>query len=188
MKITRTKITGFTLIEMLAVMAIIAIILSLALPTFGPMIRTLKLKTAAENLANVLESARQYAITSGVDCYVVFPTTTGDTDMDYKAYKIYKPDTNTTIGKWEFLPNSIMIDSNCTFITSPPSPNTITINFPEDTDTSQQAVTYIDFKPNGAATLNRTIELTDINSTNLFRNIVFYNQPIKIKVKDVGEE
>lgn len=178
--------TSFTLIEMLAVMFIICIIFSIALPAFGPIIRTMKLTTAAENLANVLESARQYAITSGVDCYVVFPTTTGDTDMDYKAYKIYKPDTNTTIGKWEFLPNSVKIHFDCTFITKPPDPATININFPEDTDTSQQAVTYIDFKPNGAATLNRTIKLTDINDTNLFRNIVFYNQPIKIEVKDVG--
>lgn len=209
MKITGNKMIGFTLIEMLAVMFIICIIFSIALPAFGPMIRTLKLKTAAEDLANVLESARQYAITSGVNCYVVFPTSITDpiyTNMNYRAYKIYKPDTDpapaidtsTTIGKWEFLPNGIQIDSTCSFIGTPPGSdpsdpvppptyNSTNINFPEDTNTTTQSVRYIDFKPNGAATLNRTIGLT-ANNTNLIQEIVFYNQPLKIKVKDVSEK
>lgn len=183
---------GFTLIEMLAVLFIMGIIFSLTLPAFGPMLRTLKLTTAAENLANVLESARQYAITSGQECYVVFPTSTG-TDKDYKAYKVYKPNSGT-IGKWEYLPNGIKVKQDSTFISG--TAGTELIPFPEDDD-SEQPMHYVRCKPNGSFTpkgegsgSHATITLYEINDATgkLFKNVVLYNTPAKVKVKEIGEE
>lgn len=182
------KKTGFTLIEILAVLFIIGIIFSITTPAIGPMLSTLQLNTAGENLANTLESARQHAVTNGINAYVVFPINTG-TDMDYKAYKIVKEEDSdyATVGKWEFLPKTVTIDSSSSFITSPPDPSSISIDFPEDNSASQDSVTYVEFKPNGAATLNRTINLIDINDSTKFKEIVFYNQPIKVRVRDIGE-
>ncbi len=93
---------GFTLIEMVAVMCIIGIIFSITMPTFGPMINAVKVKTAADNLANTLESARQCAVTYGTSCYVVFPPETLNGNTIYRMYKVLRKEGQVivTVGKW----------------------------------------------------------------------------------------
>lgn len=102
--------TAFTLIEILVVLFIIGIIFAITLPTFGPMMRTTRVKTASETLANVMEMARQHAKTMSTDCYMVFPSSTTETDLNNRAFKVYNPTTNTTVGKMEILPTGIVVD------------------------------------------------------------------------------
>lgn len=183
------KKKGFTLLEMVVVLFIIGIILTITIPTFGPIIGKLKLTTAAENLANTLESAKQYAATSGVDCYVLFPTTT-NTDMDYRSYKIYSYNgTNgTTIGKWENLPSGLSIDPNSTFLTSGLNNGTLSVPFPEDIDRGNvRQIRYVQFVPGGRAAVRASVKILD-NQTNIFNVVTFYDRPGRIKVWDTGEQ
>ena len=64
--------SGVTLIEIMMVLAIIAIIGTISLPRFDRVLETYKLKTDARQVAWVLRSARQEAITSGITQMVTF--------------------------------------------------------------------------------------------------------------------
>jgi prepilin-type N-terminal cleavage/methylation domain-containing protein len=63
---------GFTLIEILFVVAIIAGILSLIAPAFDAMTRNHGVETAAYQIANALETARTYAIANNTYTWVGF--------------------------------------------------------------------------------------------------------------------
>lgn len=174
---------GFTLIEMLAVLFIIGIIFSLTLPAFGPMMRALKLNTAAENLVNTLETARQYAITSGVYCAVVFPTTG---DYAYSSYKIceFNEDKEPVkfIGKLETLPKGISIDPKKTKFMN----QTKSISFPEEGSGPVQ-VKYLLFKPNGSGYTGGNVYLLDSDSGD-FRKITVSPSPVKVRIYDINED
>lgn len=186
MKKIKNYKTGFTLIEMLAVLFIIGIIFSITLPAFGPMMRTLKLKTAAENLANVLESARQYAVTSGQYCDVVFPITG---DNAYKAYRIYSIKVegenkiiDKAIGKPEILPNGVSVYREKTDFMN----KIVIVPFPENNST-QISAGYIRFKPNGSGDTGGNVCLIDPHS-NIFQKITIPSSPAKVSIKEMGDE
>jgi type IV fimbrial biogenesis protein FimT len=63
--VERRRQAAFTLIELLAVLAISAILLSVALPAVGEMLRAYRLKLAARDLLGAVELARGQAIASG---------------------------------------------------------------------------------------------------------------------------
>lgn len=58
---------GFTLIEMLVVVALLGIFLAIAAPSFAGLIRSNKVQAAADELVTVLQYARSEAITRGGD-------------------------------------------------------------------------------------------------------------------------
>jgi prepilin-type N-terminal cleavage/methylation domain-containing protein len=59
-------VQGFTLIEMLVVVALLGIFLAIAAPSFAGLIRSNKVQAAADELVTVLQYARSEAITRGV--------------------------------------------------------------------------------------------------------------------------
>jgi len=63
---------GFTQFELLMVLALLVIVAAIALPRFDRVIEDYKLKTDARQLAWVLRSARQEAITTGYNQLVIF--------------------------------------------------------------------------------------------------------------------
>src|SRR5437763_7997603 len=59
----RTSQSGYSLVEMLMVVAIIGIMSLIVVPNFVQYYRSIKLKTAMRRLANDLRNARQRAVT-----------------------------------------------------------------------------------------------------------------------------
>ena len=177
------KNKAFSLLEMVVVLFIIGLILGITVPTFGPMMRTSRLKGAVQNLADAMESARQYAKTIGKQCDIVFAAGI-DTSLDNKSYKIvYQPVAGTyqTVDKVIMLPKGIEIDfSNSTL----PSSLLTNVPYPED-DSSTYSLQHITFKPNGSSGTNGHISLYDKN-TNSFQRIYFYNQPLAVEIRDIN--
>ena len=61
------KSSGFTLIELMVTIAVLAIVLTIAVPSFQGVIRSNQLTTEANTLASALQLARSEAVKRGVD-------------------------------------------------------------------------------------------------------------------------
>ncbi len=72
MKVKRTS--GFSLIEMLTVIAILTIILAIAMPNFNHYIHNTNLKTAGRDLAGDIFNTKQTAAAQGVHYKIIFDT------------------------------------------------------------------------------------------------------------------
>lgn len=73
---TRRRSRGFTLLEVMVVVAIMAVLASLAAPSFTPLIERWRVRQAAEELQSTLYYARSEAIKRGGDVAIV--ATSGD--------------------------------------------------------------------------------------------------------------
>jgi general secretion pathway protein H len=62
---TMTQERGFTLVELLFTLAILAIALSIAAPSFSELLRNQRASTAAQELRNAVDFARESAVHSG---------------------------------------------------------------------------------------------------------------------------
>lgn len=64
--------TGFTLLELIVVMALLGIVAAMAIPQYNKALDNVKLKADAKKMARVLQYARQQAITTGQSKTVYF--------------------------------------------------------------------------------------------------------------------
>lgn len=102
---------GFTLVELLVVVAVIAMIVGLAVPAVEPMMKGSKLTTASDNLRFNLSSWRQQAIAENEPIEVRFirfidPTTPGlhEAFRGYQAGRFRQSRGEDGGGKFEFEP------------------------------------------------------------------------------------
>lgn len=113
---------GFTLAELLAVIAIMAILLALSVPAFRAFGQGRALEAAVTQLKTALSLARQHAVTYRRYTYVVFPTREDVVSPEdyFKAYRSYAVFTVTNratgsgryLSSWMFLPEGIVFDTN----------------------------------------------------------------------------
>ena len=84
---------GFTLIEMIVVLGIIAIILGVATPMIHGYLKGADLRLGSEGIMATLRSARSAAIQYGygAEFLVVFPIdNTNDDERAYRAFKVVR--------------------------------------------------------------------------------------------------
>lgn len=158
---------GFTLVELLAVIAIMAIILAAAVPVFQTLGKR-DLNTVVFQLRATLRLARQAAVTQRRYVYVVFPderaANTPDTLMYcLRSYAVVA--TNRATGRWEyltdwkFLPKGVywIDDPSPTFTGNVFRANTPTVNFPTE-EGPLRVVSGVCFTPSGRVRLGGTNE------------------------------
>lgn len=146
------------MIELLGVMAIVAVVVGLMVPAMSNFGRAGALRTAGEKVSNLLALARQNAIAKNALTAVVVVTEPGISDR-YRALAIYemppKADgTSSTskdwrqVNRWELLPDGIIFDQS-TFQTDPSAvlPALPEVNF---RGAETQSYSYVVFLPNGA--------------------------------------
>lgn len=92
MKVTTTR--GFSLVEVLVVIAILAIVLTIAVPNFNKYIHNTNLKTAGRDLAGDILNIKQTAAAQGVHYKIIF-------NKDANNYRIIKGGPNGTSGEYD---------------------------------------------------------------------------------------
>jgi prepilin-type N-terminal cleavage/methylation domain-containing protein len=94
---------GFTLVEMLAVLAIIALLVVAALPSLTGLAKSSSLQAGTRGVMNTLGLARQYAINQRTATRLIFPcqATGAVPEMQYRSYALVL--SNRATGAWEYL-------------------------------------------------------------------------------------
>ncbi|MEM9255512.1 MAG: GspH/FimT family pseudopilin [Pseudomonadota bacterium] len=82
--------SGFTLLELLAVMAIAAVVMSLAVPASVRFFDSMQYRQAVRDMAATLSSARYRAVTSGTTQDVILQPFQGDVRYNGKVLSISK--------------------------------------------------------------------------------------------------
>jgi uncharacterized protein (TIGR02596 family) len=87
-----SRLRAFSLIELLAVMAVIVVLMALTIPAFNRMARSSSLSTAGQSLVDALNLARQTAVTKNVNVEVrlyELPSSLDKNDMRYRALQVF---------------------------------------------------------------------------------------------------
>lgn len=106
---------GFTLVELLIVVVIMAIMIGVALPRFEDIGRGSKMRAATTELRSTLALARQWAIANREDVYVVVPDdktalysglSTNEYPKALRSYAVYSR-SKGYIKDWTYLPGGV---------------------------------------------------------------------------------
>lgn len=98
----KTRYTPYTLVELLVVVAVMALIMSIALPSFSKMAKGQGPKNATRTILATLKASRSYAITERQYVAVLFPTTNSlGSSFAYNSYRACLV-VKTTAGEYEF--------------------------------------------------------------------------------------
>lgn len=124
----KTFRAAFSLVELLAVIALVGIILGIVVPALSGMGRGTSLVTAGNMVNNMAGMARQHAMSRNTLTALLVLANQG-TDADYRAVSVleYKPGTGwSQVGGWEMLPVGITVDAGdtqeCSFLLRSPNP------------------------------------------------------------------
>lgn len=118
-RVSHLNRSGFTLAELLVVMAIIGIMFAIALPTLSNISSQTKLEAAANSLHAAAKFTRQYAVANKQPAYLVFHDDATDPALAFRAFAIYTINIHSRpvmqsdgyfVKDWEILPPGIIID------------------------------------------------------------------------------
>jgi prepilin-type N-terminal cleavage/methylation domain-containing protein len=122
-RFTFPRRAAFTLAELLAVVAIMAILLATVVPSISGLARSAGLRGATMQVRTALAQARQTAITRRVPTGVLFPTWQNDMNKGFRAIIVASvtgqytiaggpaPNVYRAVGEWQFLPPGVVIDA-----------------------------------------------------------------------------
>jgi prepilin-type N-terminal cleavage/methylation domain-containing protein len=152
----RNRQRGYTITELLVVVAIIALMSLFAVPQFASMYRSSVAKASLRDFTGALRKARQIAATQSERTRVRYTTGTGG-----RSFQIERGGTNLASPTWTVVQPVRSLDANSYFDTSSTTPLNGTMR-------------EIDFLPNGSAVDDVTgtmpSTLTSTNNTVIIRN------------------
>ena len=117
MRHKHTSRHGFTLAELLIVIALISIITSIAIPAFLSWLPNIRINSSSRDLYGVFTRARTEAARRGKNCYVVFNQTINGKNNVYVAYidnnsnRKFDAGTDTTISVLADWPAQVLFDA-----------------------------------------------------------------------------
>jgi uncharacterized protein (TIGR02596 family) len=159
---------GFTLVELLVVLAIMALLAVAVLPVTTSVLQSMELTEAGDTVSNVLTQARQLAITKGerveVRFYQCTPPGSSSTVASYQALQSWVYAYNTTTGQDEgtpitkpiLFPSAIIINNgNTTLSNLLQSSHTLSNPTTSLTQVLGTTINYssVDFNPDGSTNL-----------------------------------
>src|SRR5262245_9979521 len=114
---------GFTMTEVLVTVGIILVIMALAVPAVGPVLRSMNITKASSMITDELNSARQLSLTRNHDIEVRFyklPSKTDPGNLQFRAFRSFYADGSDPakakpVGKVKYLPETVIISANKTF-------------------------------------------------------------------------
>ncbi|TVT51761.1 MAG: prepilin-type N-terminal cleavage/methylation domain-containing protein [Sedimenticola thiotaurini] len=101
-RVTLSPQRGFTLIELMVTVALLAIVLTLGIPSFTTFIQNSRLITGANEFATALSLARTTAIKEGAGAVIQAPTTSPSTNEWGQGF---------TVSVWTDTDNDNVVDS-----------------------------------------------------------------------------
>lgn len=150
-----TSRLGFTLVELLVTVGIMAVIITLTIPSFTGLGRGAKMDSALSGLKSTFSLARQWSITHRDTVYVVFPSGRVRSDTGiyaYRTYMVFSENDQEMIREPASLPEGVIFE--------PDQLQKLDKNLPEwiDTEISQFArgANYLSFEQDGSLTSGAT--------------------------------
>lgn len=116
------RVLGFTLIEVMVTVAIIAIMSALLAPALRGLMGVTGPRGGMNSLASTLEQARLSGMESGKTTFVGFPFTSSDPEAAYSSFIVFRESTDeekvatnkefTPVSRWMRMPQGVYLESN----------------------------------------------------------------------------
>jgi prepilin-type N-terminal cleavage/methylation domain-containing protein len=143
---------GFTLVEMLIVVAVIAVLTALTLPALQGLVGVGGLRGGVNSVLMALDQARAAAIESGTDAYIGFPDGLADANAENSALVVFRRAKEGEVAsgafvpltRWIKLPQGIVMDLSLVEFDSADVPDDVSGSLPKmgGEDVSVRVIRY----------------------------------------------